>query len=37
MFTTAPVAMDQIFMKTDNIQPGLQPQLVIQISPSAFK
>lgn len=37
MFTTAPLASDQIFMKTNSIQPGLQRQHVIQILPSALK
>lgn len=31
MFTTTPLAPDQIFIKTDSIQPGLQPLHVIQI------
>lgn len=37
MFTTTPPASDQIFMKTNSIQPGLQPEHVIQILPSALK
>lgn len=37
MFTTTPLAQDQIFMKTNSIQPGLQLQHVIQILPSALK
>lgn len=37
MFTTTPLASDQIFMKTNSIQPGLQPWHVIQIFLSALK
>lgn len=37
MFTTTPLASDQIFMKTNSLQPGVQPQHVIQILPSALK
>lgn len=37
MFTASPLALDQIFMKTNSIRPGLQPQHVIHIWPSALK
>lgn len=37
MFTTTPPASDQICMPTNSIQPGLQPQHVIQTLRRALK